>query len=240
MRAHILALRSKPCLRNARIVFIPESNLAGEANGVSEHIITMVTGIRIVSQKEDRYGCVTTQDTKRKFVFRFEDLLAHGAVSYHESLVSANPFIKNVTPVELAKRSRMEFERQLRSFRRIHMLSPSIQADPYVAFSGKAGPDNKNTSRMKDDMVMACLLGIYWAGQYLRGLLRWREAERALERDTGRVIAPIVRHVHDGGQDFADRQEQIERQYAIVPETVRKRPTLAQQLSSNAPLLAVK
>jgi len=138
----------------------------------------------------------------------------------------------------LAKRSRMEFERQLRSFRRIHMLSPSIQSDPYVAFSGKAGPDNKNTSRMKDDMVMACLLGIYWSGQYLRGLLRWREAERSLQRDTGRVIAPIVRHTDDGGQEFAERQELIEQQYSIVPETVRKRPSLSQQLSATAPLIA--
>ena len=132
----------------------------------------------------------------------------------------------------------MEFERQLRSFRRVHVLSASIQADPYVAYSGKVGPDNKNTSRMKDDMVMATLLGIYWSGQYLNGLLRWREADRALVRASGRTIAPVVRHTEEGGDGYAKRADQLVRDTSIVDESVRKRPTLAEQLASTTSLMS--
>jgi len=232
VHTHIEKLRRCECYRNARIVFIPESNLAGEANGVSEHLLNSVHGIRVASQKNDRYGCLTSQDTKRKFCFRFIDLLAHGAISYHSNIVSANPFISNVSDAERAKRSRMEFERQLRSFRKVHVMAPSVTANPYVIYSGKIGEDNRQTARLKDDMVMACILGIYWAGQYRNGLLRMRTSERTFNRDTGRTIAPVVRHTNEGGGDYAKRSAILEREHSVVPEAAKRRPTLAQQLGA--------
>jgi hypothetical protein len=134
--------------------------LGNEAQEIAEHCLREFVGMSVLSQKRDRYGVLTSQDTKRKYVFRFSDLLAQGGICYHHELISANPFVSNVRPAERAKAARMEFERQLRSFRRVHMLAPSLSSDPYVVFTGKAGPDNKNTSRMKDDMVMAALIGM--------------------------------------------------------------------------------
>lgn len=227
---HIKTLKNRPCFRYAQITFIPESNLAGEANGVSEYMLRAFDGIRVLAQAQDRYGCPTTQDTKRKYCFRFQEILAHGAIAFHKNVVSANPFISNVTDAERAKRSRKEFEHQLRSFRKIHVLAPSIQSDPYVVFSGKVGPDNKNTSRMKDDLVMACLVGIYWSGQFRQGLVRYRTSERALQRELGRTVAPITRHVSDGGAEYQERAEQLERTYAVVPDAVKRRPSVAEQL----------
>ena len=148
--------------------------------------------------------------------------------------MSSNPFVRNVVDSERAKRARMEFERQLRSFRRVHLLAPSIQSDPTVAFSGKVGPDNKNTSRLRDDMVMAALLGIYWSGQYLRGLLRHRTSEGQLEREFAQRQAPVVRHLADGGQEYADRQQVMERENSIIPESVKRLPSLSEQLSGTA------
>jgi len=218
---HIAKLKRIPCLRNARFVLIPESNLGNEAQEVAEHCLRQFVGLSVVSQKKDRYGVLTQGDIKRKYVFRFADLLAQGAISYHADLVSANPFVTNARPDEKAKASRMEFERQLRSFRRVHMLAPSLSSDPYVVFTGKAGPDNKNTSRMKDDMVMAALIGIYWQGQYKQRLVGERSYQRRFVRDTGRPLADVVRRHEVADDEFAERRRILEREEATFGKRSR-------------------
>jgi len=240
---HIAMLKQEPCFANARYVLAPESNLANEAQEISEHMLRQFTGVSVLSQKTDRYGVLTSQDTKRKYVLRFADLLAHGAISYHEPLIAANPFVANTRPEAKAKAARMEFERQLRSFRRVHMLAPSLAADPYVVFTGKAGPDNKNTSRMKDDMVMSVLIGIYWSGQYLNGLVRERSYSRQLSRGVQALpIAPVVRHNEYGGQEFEERERLLDHQQSVIdsampaaaaPRSSAKRTPFTSVLPSN-------
>jgi len=189
--SHLEALRQHSCFRHSRIVLIPEANLS-EGQEVAEHVISM-PGLTVLSKREDTYGVYTVPGIKAMFVFRVTDLLAHQAISYHSTLVTANPFLMNMPAADKAANARKEFERQLRSFRRVHLLPRSVNGRRSEAFSGKVDKDNKQTNRLKDDMCMAFLFGVYWSGQHLNGLIGERGYTGRFLRPDGRPIAPIVR-----------------------------------------------
>ena len=131
-------------------------------------------------------------------------MLAHdSAIKYHDDIVSANPFIANRTPAQRAMAAKVEFERQLHSFKRIFDLAPSLTSTTRVVLTGKADHEKKNTARLKDDMVMAVLIGVYWAGEYVGGRISSRGYADRLLRANAPSIAPVVRHTEFGGQELA-------------------------------------
>jgi len=209
------------------IVLVPEDNLGNEAQEIAEQALRDITGISVLARTDSRYGVRTDQRTKRAYVFRFADLLANSALSYHgPAIVSANPFITNRTPTQRALAAKTEFERQLRAFQRVTDLAPSLSALPNVIFTGKADHEKKQTARMKDDMVLAALLGIYWAQEALGGRVAEKGYASRLQRAHAPPIAPVVRHVQYGGQEFADRDSSS--------SSSRRRPlSLAAAMSSD-------
>ena len=225
---HIRALRRLACLRNAHAVLVPEDNLGNEAQEIAEEALRDINGISVLARTEQRYGVRTDHRSRRAYVFRFADLLANSAVCYHDELVSANPLITNRTPSQRALAAKTEFERQLRSFQRVTDLAPSLTALPNVVFTGKADHEKKQTSRMKDDMVLAALLGIYWAGESMAQRISSRGYATRLHRVNAPSIAPVVRHEQYGGSEFAQRQ-------GASSATQRNRP-LAETLTKDIPL----
>jgi len=206
--AHMRALRARPCMANARFVLVPEENLGNEAQEIAEAVLREISGVEVLARTDDRYGVRTDQDAKRKYVFRFADMLARagdGALTYHEPLTSASPFVSNRSADERATEARTEFERQLRSFRRFTDLAPSLTSLPRVVYTGKADDDKKNTARMRDDMVLAALIGFYWSAEYLGSRITAHGYTSRHERAHAPPIAPVVRHVEFGGEEFAAR-----------------------------------
>jgi hypothetical protein len=203
--AHMRALRAVPCFVNARLVLVPEDNLGNEAQEIAEYALQTVVGVAVVARTETRYGVRTDQNVKRAYVFRFSGALAQSGIRYHEPLVSANPFITNRSPKDRALAARAEFERQLRSFQQVTALAPSLTSMKRVVYTGKADQQKKNTASLKDDMVMAALLGLYWAGEAVRGAVAMKSYASRLERVNAPHIAPVVRHEQYGGREFAER-----------------------------------
>ena len=164
-RAHAAALRECACFRGARIILVPEANLGNEAQEISEMLVHL-RGITVLCSTNKAYGVYTNPGTPAKYVFRVEEKLAEEAIIYHEPLVCGNPFT-NLPRAEGAKRARAEFERQMRSFRRVMTLPKSLSSRVRVAYSGKIGDGNTRTNRLRDDLCMAFLFGVYWSGQFL-------------------------------------------------------------------------
>ena len=191
MRKHVEALRATQCFGKSRIVLVAEANLANEAQEIAEDLIGMA-GLSVLCSREDSYGVWTLPGLKKMFVFRVGDLFAKGAVSYHQQLVVANPFQTSMKPDERVIASRKEFERQLRSFRRIHLLPRALTGKVIVAFTGKADKDNQQSNRLKDDMCMAFLIGVYMSGQHMNGLIKERGYRRKFVSADGRPIASTV------------------------------------------------
>ena len=195
--AHMRALRKVECASNARIIFIAEDNM-DESQNTAEVVLREIDGVDVLCRAENRYGVRTDANTKPAYVFRFADLLVHGGVRYHEPLVSANPFVTNRTATERRIEARTELERQLRSFQRIRDLAPGLTAVKKIFYTGKADNEKKNTSRLKDDMVLALLLGVYWAGEFKNGAIDTRgyasQFQRANDHPHTRVplISPII------------------------------------------------
>ena len=115
---------------------------------MSEHVLNMA-GVTVLCQHDNAYGVWTTPGIPQMYVFRFSDLLSHGAVFYHDKLISVNPFLTKNTPAEKIVIAKKELERQLRSFRRVNLLPKSLNARITVSFSGKIGKDNQRTASLK-------------------------------------------------------------------------------------------
>jgi hypothetical protein len=184
-RAHVHALRGHACFRDSHIVLVPEANLGNEAQEISESLIA-TPGLSVLCQTEHAYGILTSPGTPAMYVFRLADKLQDNALCYHEPLVTANPFVTNATQAERVRAARKEFERQLRSFRRIFILPKPLHSIVRVAYTGKADKDNQRTNRLRDDMAMALLFGVYWSGQHMAGLIGERGYTRRFSRpETG-------------------------------------------------------
>lgn len=196
---HLEALRATPCFSNSRIVVIPEANLGNEAQEIAEHVLNLA-GVTVLTERDNAYGVYTSPGLPQMYVFSVDNLLAQNAISYHDPVITANPFLTKITSEEAAAATRAEFERQLRSFRRIHTLPKALNSSKRVSYTGKAGKDNQRTASLKDDMCMALLIGVFWSGKHRAGLIDERSYGSALLRPDGRTIAPIVRPPTDSAQ----------------------------------------
>ena len=199
---HVAALRRTQCFAGSRIVLVPEANLGNEAQEISEHLL-QTSGLTVLCQRDDSYGVYTTPGLPQKFVFRVDNLFAHEGVSYHGEVVTANPFANGSTRKDAAAAAKKEFERQLRSFRRIHILPKSLNGRVSMTFTGKADKDNKKSRSLKDDMCMAFLFGVYWSGQHKGRLVKERAYTSRFVRGDGKTLAPTPDTGEDDDPDAA-------------------------------------
>lgn len=178
--AHMNALRSIPCLQQAQIVFIPEANLANEGQHVSEEVLKHVPYTTVVCYKSDRYGILTTSESKQHYVFRFTQMLELDAIRWHKDWVSANPLLhEGVSRSDYRKEVRKAFLNELRGFRRVNFLPSRADGDIRVKYSGRSGPNNAYNTRMRDDLVMAALMGNYWSQEYIQKRIHERNTSIA-------------------------------------------------------------
>lgn len=165
-RAHLRGLRQIPCFRSSRIVVVPETNL-DVVQDIAEDLLNSEAGVSVLCARRGRYGVLTLESNKGMYVDAVNKRLAENAICYHSHVVSANPFTAANTPaIERVAKARKEFERQLRSFRRIMVLPKALLSAIRIAHSGRADKDNKRSGRMRDDMTLALALGIHWSGHH--------------------------------------------------------------------------
>jgi len=168
-RAHVRGLRQVPCFRQSKIVLVPESNL-DVTQDISEDLLATEPGLTVLAGRENRYGVRTGSGSHEQYVNSVSKRFAEGAVSYHKTIVTANPFADaNTPPSERVAAARKEFERQLRSFRKVMLLPKSILSAVRVAHSGRVGKGNERSARLRDDMCMAFILGVFWSGHHIVG-----------------------------------------------------------------------
>ena len=162
-------LRQVRCFRECKIIIIPEDNLASEAQEIAEDLLETEEGVTVLCGRAGRYG-VRTGANRSQYVSAAGKRFAENAVSYHKTLVTANPFASaNLTPAERVTAARAEFERQLRSFRKIAIMPKSLLSAIRMAHSGRADKDNHRSSRMRDDLCLAFILGVFWSGHHIIG-----------------------------------------------------------------------
>lgn len=182
-----------PCFRQSKIIVIPECNLGNEAPEIAEDLLATQHGVTILSGKENRYGVRTGTNSHAQYVAAVTKRFAEHAVAYHHTLVTANPFSSaDTTPAERVASARKEFERQLRSFRKVMLLPKSILSSIRIAHSGRVGKDNERSGRLRDDMCMAFILGVFWSGHHIVGtVLEYGHGNRLVRPQVpGDGIAP--------------------------------------------------
>lgn len=180
--AHIEALRRQPCFHHCRFMLIPEANLGDQAQLLAQVSLRRFRDVEVMCQKSHCYGVFTSPGDKEKFVMRMRDKLSERGVFFHPNVVCANPYAQNVTDKQRLEATMKEFQRQLVSFRAIHLVPTNLSAPVRMVYSGKADKDNKRSNRSKDDMCMAFLFGFYFSKQYEspRNLVSVRDSHNML------------------------------------------------------------
>ena len=209
-RAHLAALRANPCFRDAKICLIPEANLANEAQNVADDLVE-TPGISVLCEYKDRWGVWTRSGAKALYVFRLTEKLAEDAVAYHgkDYVLTGNPFIRGKTRAQIGQKTRNELEKQLRSFRRVVIAPKNIGSDVKILFSGKVDKDNNRTSRLRDDLCLALLLGVYWSGQARDGLIQERGFSGRFYAPRNHIPTPVSASDYDAAAADADEETQM-------------------------------
>lgn len=182
---HVRALRANECTRNAKIVLLPECNLANEAQEVSDHLLGHFGDIEVGCVYENKYGVVTAGDMPGQYVFRMANKLAENAVAFHHTGVCGNPWLDaNLTQQQRFEQARRTLEQQLQNFRKVYIVPQSLNQKISVRYTGKTGNDNQRSTRQKDDLAMALMMGIYWSGQHLANKLDTRKRQTRFQAAT--------------------------------------------------------
>jgi hypothetical protein len=165
--AHIKALREHPCFREARIVLIPEANLANEAQIVSRHVFDHCgRGVYVAVQHAGVYGVNTNGVTRPLYVRDFKGKLDESAIRYHDRMVCANPAREargESYSVRLAAAKR-EYEQQVATFR-VGDHVPESMRQQRSRWYGAADNNGRRSERLRDDMAMAGMMALHWSGQ---------------------------------------------------------------------------
>lgn len=107
-------------------------------------------------------GVLTTNDVKYQAVQLMEMLMNADCIGFSEKIVGGG--CQDVLVTELGD--------QMRRFRKIPLNSRSVDGVEKYAYSAKAGPDDKKSDKLQDDLVMALLLACYWLKCTLAGELK--------------------------------------------------------------------
>lgn len=168
VRAHLRALRAHEHYGRAKIFLLPEANAGNQAQHISQDLIAS-DGVTIVCQTEHAYGVYTNPTYPQAYVYRLQRRLYQDALHFAASMVSANPFQRNMTGAERAKRAHATLVEQLKAFQRTPLVPTSLLAKTRYAYSGRANPDGRRSTSKKDDVVLALLIGVFWSDQHKAG-----------------------------------------------------------------------
>lgn len=164
MRDHVRVLRRKPNLRNAFIVFIPENNLAFEAQNFAFTLTqdAEVNRDRFIVMEEDanREGIRNDYNLKLSMATSLKRFLTRpdtGRIVFHKDFFTIGRY-GDIRESE-AERVRIQFVEQLRSYTKIIKPPSDALKKPTVTFTGK------HTGK-PDDLCIAAQLTIHMAQRF--------------------------------------------------------------------------
>lgn len=160
--AHVAAIQRQQHFAECTIMLILEANLGNEAQHCAKYMLRRHPRVEVLCQKEHAYGVYTSPGDPERYVHTLQERLNVRGVKFHNQLVCANRYNKQTTPEQMLEKTKREFMRQLSAFRAVHSVPTSLGAAVRILYTGKAGPDGRRSSRLKDDMCMALLFGLYY------------------------------------------------------------------------------
>lgn len=183
---HLDALRRQPCFHNCRFMLIPEANLGDQAQLLAQVSLRRYRDVDVLCEKTHCYGVFTKPGDPERYVMRLRDKLAEKGLFFHDKLVCVNPYQQGVSAKNKLEMVMKEFQRQLVSFRAIHIVPANLSSRVRMVYSGKADKDNKRSNRSKDDMCMALLFGYFYYTQYAskHNLVGVRDSHSMLRLET--------------------------------------------------------
>lgn len=145
-----------------------ESNLGRESSWIEGAIINAnMYNIKVLreawtpQEKTYRSGVCTTNAVKHTSVQVMETVMTKDVLTLcQDGLFGVDD--KFIT----------ELETQMRGWRKVPLPTRVPGAVEKYAYTGKAGPDNKQCSKLRDDLVMSLLLNLYWTKTFLSGRLK--------------------------------------------------------------------
>lgn len=161
LEAHLAALRCVPRFQMCRFRLIIECNLE-QGSMLCDKALTKFPDVDIVCSTNHTYGIFTTPGIKTVYFHRLQRFLGREALSFYETITSANPFQASISRNELARTNLEKFKQQFQAFRYIY-LKPSLAGVKRAIYTGHADHDNNYSSRMTDDLVMATGFGVHFA-----------------------------------------------------------------------------
>jgi hypothetical protein len=151
-------------LKRTTFLLMVERNL-----GMPGNLIRTVADMRDMRplrvRPEDDYGAWTTRDTKMQYASEMRDQVRAGLLRFYKYFAT----IQDPTSPEerldvLRPRVLEKLEDQMRRYRLIAtaMEGKSALSEKSYTVHGCADEDGKINSRLKDDLVVALSIGIYW------------------------------------------------------------------------------
>lgn len=167
---YLRAIEADPYLKGAPHFMAVESNLGKEADWTAVVVAgsDLANPPRLLNEtwrpscKSYAPGVLTTNDVKYQSVQLLEMLMNADCIGFSERLASTGDQGGDI----------QELGEQMRRFRKIPLNSRSVDALDRYAYSAKAGPDDKKSDKLQDDLVMALLLACYWLKCTLAGELK--------------------------------------------------------------------
>ena len=163
--------------RHCPHIFAVESNMGRESSwieGVLSRLQTpQAAGIRVLREtwnsdaKAFRSGVHTDLNVKFEAVQLLELLMNADCLRFSKHLVvrgdGGSPGVDDMLE---------ELRDQLTRWRKIPLMPRAVDGQEKFGFSAKAGPDDKVSPKLQDDLAMSLLLCIYWLRKYAAGELR--------------------------------------------------------------------
>ena len=115
-----------------------------------------------------RSGVCTTNSTKQTSVQLLETLMQADGIAFAQDGMFDLPGARDASP----DRYLDELGMQMKAWRKVPIPARTPGALEKFAYTGKAGADNKNCDKMRDDLLMSLLLNIYWLRVYTSGGLK--------------------------------------------------------------------
>jgi hypothetical protein len=157
------ALRRVPRFADCRFRLIIECNLE-QGSLICDSVLTTCTDADIVCSTNHAYGIFTVPGAKTGYFARMRKLMARDAIAFYETIISACPYQAGVMSREQLARANLEkFEHQIRAFRLVYKAAKELGGITKTFLTGKADHENKMSTRMQDDMVLALAFGLNFA-----------------------------------------------------------------------------
>ena len=159
LNSHLAALRGVPRFKKMPFRLIIECNLE-QGSMLCDKAIDKLSDVSIVCSTNHTYGVFTTPGIKPVYFNRLKRFLGRDALAFYETVVSANPFQGSLSRNELSRTNVQKFKQQFQAFRYIYMAG-TLNGNKRATFTGHADHENKYSSRMTDDLVMAVGFGVH-------------------------------------------------------------------------------